>query len=115
MEYLNTWILIGAAGFIGTVALFFATSGLRWWPWLVTVIRLLPLLLLTTPAPIPAHPDQLVPAFIVLLFEGLFQSEGAPGQAAGILIAVSTVFLLLVSLIHWRRRRSSAEGSVETA
>lgn len=108
MAYLNTWILIGAAGLIGTAALFFATSSVRWWPWLVTVVRFLPLVILITPAPIPAYPDQLAPAFIVLLFEGLFQSEGATVQAARILMAVSGSFLGVVGLVHWRRHRSTA-------
>lgn len=114
MDYLNTWIVVGCAGVAGTAALFFATWGMRWL-WLASVIRLLPAVVLMTPAPVPDYPELLAPAFIVVMFEGLFQSSGAPGQAMAILVMATAAFLVLVSLLHWlrwlvRARRARAAG-----
>ena len=49
-----------------------------------------------TPAPLPAHDEQLAPAFVVVIFENFFQTQGRPEEAFWILtISVSTLLILL--------------------
>ena len=49
-----------------------------------------------TPAPLPAHDEQLAPAFVVVIFENFFQTQGKPEEAFWILtISISTLLLLL--------------------
>lgn len=103
--YQLAWLVVVAAGIGGTALLFVATRRLRH-PWLRSLIRYAPAVALMTPAPVPAYPDQIAPAFIVVMFEGLFQSEGAPRQALVILLAALVVLTLIVSLVHWRLRGS---------
>ena len=53
-----------------------------------------------TPAPLPAHDEQLAPAFVVVIFEKFFQTQGRPEEAFWILtISVSTLLLLLFLII----------------
>ncbi len=49
-----------------------------------------------TPAPLPAHDEQLAPAFVVVIFENFFQTQGKPEEAFWILtISISTLLLFL--------------------
>ena len=49
-----------------------------------------------TPAPLPAHEEQLAPAFVVVIFENFFQTQGKPEEAFWILtISISTLLLFL--------------------
>ena len=49
-----------------------------------------------TPAPLPAHEEQLAPAFVVVIFENFFQTQGRPEEAFWILtISISTLLLFL--------------------
>ena len=49
-----------------------------------------------TPAPLPSHSEQLVPAFVVVIFENFFQTQGKPEEAFWILtISISTLLLFL--------------------
>ena len=53
-----------------------------------------------TPAPLPAHEEQLAPAFVVVIFENFFQTQGKPEEAFWILtISISTLLLLLFLII----------------
>ena len=53
-----------------------------------------------TPAPLPAHDEQLAPAFVVVIFENFFQTQGKPEEASWILtISISTLLLLLFLII----------------
>ena len=53
-----------------------------------------------TPAPLPAHEGQLAPAFVVVIFENFFQTQGKPEEAFWILtISISTLLLLLFLII----------------
>ena len=57
--------------------------------------------------------DHFAPAFIVLLFRGLFEPEGEPGSvAAGLLLATAIVLVLYfvaVGIAFARRKRRSAD------
>ena len=49
-----------------------------------------------TPAPLPAHDEQLAPAFVVVIFENFFQTQGRPEDAFRILtVSISTLLLFL--------------------
>ena len=53
-----------------------------------------------TPAPLPAHNEQFAPAFVVVIFEHFFQTQGNPEEAFWILtISISTLLLLLFLII----------------
>lgn len=109
------WLIIGAAGLIGWLALMRLTRPLGASPvrWLLQGLVLLWLLL---PAPVPGHTGQWAPAFIVLIFESVFQRGGEPLPAALILLFGSLVVLLLVMLLALRRRRATGgEDSARAA
>ena len=62
---------------------------------------------MVVPAPVPDFPGEYAPAFVVVIFEGLFQSDGEPWVAARLMfaavcLAVATVGLSFLAL---RRRR----------
>ena len=53
-----------------------------------------------TPAPLPAHDGQLAPAFVVVIFENFFQTQGKPEEAFWILtVSISTLIILLFLII----------------
>ena len=52
-----------------------------------------------TPAPLPAHDEQLAPAFVVVIFENFFQTQGGPEEAVWILTTSISTLLLLLFLI----------------
>jgi hypothetical protein len=104
-----------AALVLGTLGLILALQrALRGWdaPLLKSVVGWL-LLVLLVPAQIPRHGDQIAPAFVVFVFEALFQRDGSPDAAARILAAAGAVALAL-ALVTWlvvriRRRPVAAD------
>lgn len=107
MAYVWVWVVVAIAALLGALGLGMAWRGLplarvRWWlTWLIPVCLLLP-------APVPGYEGQWAPAFVVFIFEGLFQQQGAPEVAGRILLAGSFVISALVLvwyLWHWRRSR----------
>jgi hypothetical protein len=98
MSYTYAWLVIAAAGAVGTLGLWFLTreftSGR-----LKAILRLVPPLLLLLPAPVPNYEGQLAPAFIVFIFESLFQAQGEPLQAGVILLCGLTVGVIAGALI----------------
>ena len=53
-----------------------------------------------TPAPLPAHEEKLAPAFVVVIFENFFQTQGKPEEAFWILtISISAVLISLFFVI----------------
>lgn len=103
MNYTYAWLVIAAAGILGSVGLYFLTRS--WRPGVIrSVLRITPLLLMVAPAPVPNFDGQLAPAFIVLLFEGLFQGEGKPLPALLILLAALALGVL-VGIFSGRRGR----------
>jgi len=105
------WVVIGAAALLGWLALMRLTrplggSPVRW------LLQGLVLLWFVLPAPVPGHPGQWAPAFVVLVFESIFQSGGQPVPAALILLTGSLVTVALVLWLALRRGRHAA-GEVE--
>ena len=100
------WLVIAMAGLLGSAGLFYLTRGignasLRW------IFRVTPLLLMVAPAPVPNYDGQLAPAFVVLIFESLFQSEGEPVISALILLAAMLI-AVAVGLLLGRIAPSAA-------
>ena len=98
MNYGVAWLVIAAAGVLGSGFLFYLTHGMRAAS-LKWIIRVLPGLLMMVPAPVPNFPGELAPAFVVLIFESLFQASGEPGTSALILLATGLLGLALGLLI----------------
>ena len=68
------------------------------------------------PAPVPGYTGQLAPAFVVSLFELLFQTEGQPDVSLRILL----IALILTGVLTWFGHKylsgkSSAGGSTAKA
>jgi hypothetical protein len=79
--------------------------------WLRSLLRCLAAVWLLIPAKIQVVSGYYAPAFIVLIFEGIFRQEGDPGQAivaltAGTLVVVA--LFLSVAGWHWHKARSAA-------
>ena len=105
----GAWILIAAGGLVGglcfyySVVLCFRNSSekrrskvKRFGLYLAAALTCF----FVTPAPLPAHDEQLAPAFVVVIFENFFQTQGRPEEAFWILtISVSTLLLLLFLII----------------
>lgn len=112
-EYGMAWLVVLGAGLL-TLGLWFLLTRPIPWPWLRTVLRCLVAAWLLLPAPVPNHDGQYAPAFIVALFEAVFQRDGAPEQALKILLAGSLAVLLLLLLGPLTRRffnRDRAAGA----
>ena len=114
MSYTIAWLVIVLAGLLGSTFLFFITrrissASLRW------IVRVVPLLLLVAPAPVPDYPGQLAPAFVVLTFESLFQSNGDPTTSGLILLATLLLAIAIGLLIGRIASPALAETAAEDA
>ena len=107
MTYLLAWGIALAAGALGSVGLFFLTrnlsgSFLRWW------LRLLAPFVMLVPAPVPGY-DNYAPAFIVFLFESLFQRNGEP-FLAGLILGAAALMATLLAWLACRRKISEIKS-----
>ena len=104
----TAWILIAAGGLLGgscfyyLVVLCFRNSSdkrrlkvKRFGLYLAAALTCF----FVTPAPLPAHDEQLAPAFVVVIFENFFQTQGRPEEAFWILIISISTLLLFLFLI----------------
>ena len=91
MLYANEWIAIAVLAFIGAFCLNLVLRGsgpararlpgkLRYI--FVTMVMVFFLL----PAPVPNYPGVYAPAFVVFVFESVFQSNGQANESQGILV-----------------------------
>lgn len=94
MSYTIAWLVIVVAGLLGSGFLIVMTRGIKS-PGFRWILRVLPLVLMVAPAPVPNYDGQLAPAFVVLIFESLFQNHGEPGVAAMILLAAALAGIAL--------------------
>lgn len=88
------WLVIGASGCLGAAVLYYLLRGLKR-QGLRLLLVALTLTLFLVPAPVPAHPEQLAPAFVVAIFEAFFQIDGAPEVSLRILVIALTLVTLL--------------------
>ena len=103
------WILIAAGGLVGGLCFYYSVALClrnssdklrskvkRFGLYLAAAL----ICFFVTPAPLPAHEEKLAPAFVVVIFENFFQTQGKPKEAFWILtISISTLLLLLFLII----------------
>ena len=102
MNYFVAWLVALGAGLIGAVGLFFLTRSIET-QWSRDLLRWLPPVLLLVPAPVPDFAGHYAPAFIVLVFEGLFQADGQSLLALVILL-VAALIVAALSILRSRPR-----------
>jgi hypothetical protein len=93
-NFTTAWVVIVVAGLIGAFGLSRLLKNLRWqlFRWLASLMALT---FFVTPAPIPNFDDAVAPAFLVLVFEAFFQTNGEPAVSLRILgLALFTVLIL---------------------
>ena len=108
IDPIGAWILIAAGGLIGglcfyySVLLCFRNSSdkrrskvKRFGLYLAAALACF----FITPAPLPAHNEQFAPAFVVVIFENFFQTQGNPEEAFWILTIIISTLLLFIFLI----------------
>jgi hypothetical protein len=108
--YLWAWVIVVLAAPLAMYTFLRATRGLalpgvrRALAWLIGVWMGLP-------ARVPGYPENYAPAFLVFLFESLFQNDGKPRAAGLILVAGALVYaaaLLVWVVVRRLRRRPGA-------
>lgn len=108
---LTAWVVVGGAVLGLLLMLWLATRDL-YAPYLKSLLGWWLALVLTVPAQIPEQTDALAPAWLVFLFEALFQGAGAAGPSGRIVLAATAAALLLGlatgALLARRRRREVA-------
>ena len=122
------WILIAASGLVGGLCFYYSvvlclrnssdkrrSKVKRFGLYLAAAL----ICFFVTPAPLPAHEDQFAPAFVVVIFENFFQTQGKPEEAFWILtISLSTLLILLfliikvVERIFGPKARNSSDSTV---
>lgn len=107
IDYSMAWVIVVCAGLLALGFWFIITRsiGNRF---LRTLLRCLAAVWMLLPAPVPDYPGQFAPAYVVALFEAVFQDNGAPEHALIILGGGSVfVFVLVVtwSIVTGLRRK----------
>ncbi len=120
MQYLVAWIVVFVAGLCGLFGIYVLSRPIR--ALFPRVILLgLAAIWMFTPAPVPNFEGQYAPAFVVMMFEWLLQTDGEPGVALRILIAASVAAVGLLSLafglknLQRRRQEPSADKEPSVA
>lgn len=78
------------------------------WTTMRDLLRVVALAGLFAPAAVPGYTDHLAPAWMVLFFEGLLQTEGNPLPAAIVLLIAIVVLMAIVAA--WRYFRAPADS-----
>lgn len=94
--YTIAWLVAGSAGLLGVLAMLALTRNFAN-HWLRRAFTWLPPLLLLVPAEVPGFAGNYAPAFVVLVFESLFQVEGEPMAAARMLVVAGLVGLVAIT------------------
>jgi hypothetical protein len=112
--YSIAWLVAVIAGLLGTVAMLALTRhlGNRW---LRRTLSWLPPLLLLVPAEVPGFDGNYAPAFVVVIFEALFQVDGEPVAAARMLIVTGLLGLLMITIASRFGRGSNRSGAADAA
>ncbi len=112
------WTIIGFATLLGAAAMWVTFSRHQIGGLLRTSIVALLIAFFLVPAPVPNYETELAPAFIVLIFESFFQTEGQPQGSIRNLLIGFVVALGLSFFAHFLLRRfapvaagSQGEGS----
>ena len=127
IDPIAAWILIAAGGLVGGLCFYYSvllcfrnssdkrrSKAKRFGLYLAAALTCF----FITPAPLPAHNEQFAPAFVVVIFENFFQTQGNPEEAFWILtISISTLsllFFLIVKVVN-RFFGSKATNSFDEA
>lgn len=123
-SYPIPWLVIGTAALIGALCLNSLLSriggnrrafgrSLRW-ALVITVLAAF-----TVPAAVPRTEEVFAPAFIVLLFEKVFQSQGSPEDARRVMISTLPLIfggaLAFFLLAHLPFRKNTQSASVDSS
>ena len=103
------WVVIVAFALLGAIGLY------KLFPKMVPSLRVplvtTVLVLFLLPAPIPRFEGEFAPAFVVFIFEYLFQIDGQPNFAGGVLLVGGVIALissyLAVTIVSRRTRHES--------
>ena len=105
------WVIAGTAAVFALFAVFLLTRGVSS-AVIRNTIRVLLAVVLLVPAPVPGYPHAYAPAFVVIAFEALLQSDGRAEQAiwylSGAALAAMSVLALVYGVLHWRDREDSS-------
>ena len=98
--YAIGWLMavLAGLGIAATIYGIFRRTRMRRTLWFLVLV--IPFVLLM-PAPVPGYPGDLAPAFLVALFETLFQPDGKPMVALRLLGIGLIVGIVLASLVVW--------------
>ena len=94
------WAAALAAALLAFVCIWVLTRALRS-RFLRIWLRALSLSLMLTPAPLPNFEGYYAPAYIVALFEAVFQLQGQPGQSMKLLLASCLLATVVAALWSW--------------
>lgn len=94
------WAAALAAALLAFVCIWVLTRALRS-RFLRIWLRALSLSLMLTPAPLPNFEGYYAPAYIVALFEAVFQLQGQPGQSVKLLLASCLLATVVAALWSW--------------
>lgn len=97
--YVLAWCLVvlaGVAGLFGAWRLLQTLSG----SFRAAVLAAL-FVFFIVPAPVPRYAGEYAPAFVVAIFEFLFQTDGEPQTAAGILLFSMAAAALIAGVIAY--------------
>ena len=108
IDPIDAWILIAAGGLVGGLCFYYSallcfrnssdkrrSKVKRFSLYLAAAVTCF----FITPAPLPAHNEQFAPAFVVVIFEKFFQTQGNPEEAFWILTIIISTLLLFIFLI----------------
>ena len=110
--YGYAWIIIFASAGLGAFGLWKLCARTRYGllPWLATSLALTFFL---TPISVPNYPEQIAPAFVVAVFELLFQTNGEPQASLRLLALTLGLVCLLTLLIYYFTQKTSRDSKPE--
>ena len=96
--YTIAWLVISIAALGGAASMYFWLRGLS--PIVKSVLIAAVLAFFLLPAPVPGYAGHVAPAFVVAVFELLFQTDGKPGVSLRILAVGLTLIVGAVWAFH---------------
>jgi len=112
--YTIAWLAAAGAALVGTIMLVLLTRKIAS-DWLRRTLRWLPALLLLVPVGVPGYSGHYAPAFVVAIFESLFQTDGQPMAATRVLLMVLALGLIgiLIAGRYLRPAMPDAEADAD--
>ncbi|MEM7097006.1 MAG: hypothetical protein AAF541_02015 [Pseudomonadota bacterium] len=113
MDYIYAWVVILGAAAVGAFGLWkiCAKSRFGLLKWLASAVALAFFL---TPVAVPNYPDQIAPAFVVAIFEILFQTNGEPQGSLRILGLSLTAVSLVTIIVYYLSQRGQKSRSTSS-